>query len=200
MPSTATADLSPKAAEIVASARAYLAAGGYNSFSYANLSDDVHIAKASIHHHFPTKADLVCVVVQMYRQEVRDGLSELSKQVADARAQLRAYADYWIGCIRDNTSSFCVCVMLASELPVIPANIADEVKGFFRDLSSWLASVLSKGVANGSFVLETSSEREAESLMAAVHGAMLSARAYGGDADVFDMIVQSSLKRLERTS
>jgi TetR/AcrR family transcriptional repressor of nem operon len=88
--------------------------------------------------------------------------------------------------------------MLASELPVLPAAVAQGVKAFFRELSSWLASVLAKGVANGSFVLESTPEREAESLMAAVHGAMLSARAYGGDAAVFDMVVQSSLKRLDR--
>lgn len=193
-----TSELSPKAAEIVASARAHLAAGGYNSFSYADLSSEVGIAKASIHHHFATKADLVRVVVQLYRQEARNGLQALSSQVPEPVAQLRAYADYWIACIRDGTSSFCVCAMLAAELPVIPAEVAVEVKGFFQDLSAWLAQVLTQGAADGSFALQAAPEKEAESLMAAVHGAMLSARAYGGDADVFNQIVQSAFKRLER--
>lgn len=192
-------DLSPKAAEIVASARAHLAKGGYNGFSYADLSTDVGIAKASIHHHFATKADLVRLVVQLYRDEARNGLTQLASHIPEPRAQLRAYADYWIACIRDGTSSFCICAMLAAELPALPADVAAEVKGFFRDLSAWLASVLAQGAASGAFASQASPEQEAEAFMATVHGAMLSARAYGGDATVFDMIIQSLLKRLEQT-
>ena len=87
-------DLSPKAAEIATHARALLAAGGYNGFSYADIADRVHISKASIHHHFPSKARLVEVVVAQYRAEARDGLAALS-QLPDPRAALTALVDFW---------------------------------------------------------------------------------------------------------
>jgi AcrR family transcriptional regulator len=35
------------------------AAGGYSGFSYADIAEVVGIRKASIHHHFPSKVDLV---------------------------------------------------------------------------------------------------------------------------------------------
>ena len=70
-------ELSPKAAEIAAHTRRLLASGGYNSFSYADLSDRVRISKASIHHHFPSKAVLVETVVAQYREEARQGLAQL---------------------------------------------------------------------------------------------------------------------------
>src|SRR5688572_646911 len=95
-----TAELSPKAAEIVAHTRALLVAGGYNSFSYADLAQRVNIAKASIHHHFPSKAVLVRKVVAMYRLEAQAGLTSLEQQFDDPLSELNAYADYWAGCIR----------------------------------------------------------------------------------------------------
>ena len=48
-----TVELSPRATELAEHARQLLAAGGYNGFSYADLSEKVGIGKASIHHHFP---------------------------------------------------------------------------------------------------------------------------------------------------
>lgn len=187
--------LSPRAAEIVACARALLAGGGYNSFSYADISETVRISKASIHHHFPSKAELVRTVLALYREEARLGMAALERQLPDPVAQLHAYTGYWAACIRDNSSPFCICAMLAAELPVIPDEVADEVRGHFSDLAAWLASVLARGASQGVLFLQTSPETEAMAFMATVHGAMLSARAYG-DPEVFATVVQPLMRRL----
>ncbi len=63
-----TVELSPRATEIAEHARQLLAAGGYNGFSYADLSERVRVGKASIHHHFPSKVDLVLTVVMRGRR------------------------------------------------------------------------------------------------------------------------------------
>ena len=188
-------ELSPRAQEITACARSLLVRGGYNSFSYADISASVHISKATIHHHFSSKAELVRTVVRRYREEARTGLEAMSQQVADPLAQLEAYTGYWATCMRDDTSSFCICAMLAAELPTIPREVEDEVRGHFLDLTAWLASVFAKGATQGVISLRTSPESEAMVFMATVHGAMLSARAYG-DPDVFAAIVQPLLRRL----
>jgi TetR/AcrR family transcriptional regulator, transcriptional repressor for nem operon len=193
------AELSPKAAEIAAQARSMLAAGGYNSFSYADISERVHISKASIHHHFPSKAELVRFVVAQYREEARDGLTAVDPQLADPLAALNAYADYWATCIRDGTDSFCICAMLAAELLTIPGEVAAEVRGHFEDLTAWLASVLKKGKAKGQFHLRDHPATEAKAFMATVHGAMLAARALG-DPRVFSAIVQPTINKLASTS
>lgn len=190
------AELSPKATEIVTHARSLLEAGGYNSFSYADISDRVHIRKASIHHHFPSKAELVRVVVARYREEAREGLAELDRQLADPLAELKAYVDYWSTCFRDSTTSFCVCAVLAVELPTIPAEIAEEVRGHFQDLTAWLTSVLKKGTAKGQFRLQDSPAVEAQAFMAAVYGAMLTARVSSDPHATFQALAQLPIDRL----
>ena len=188
-------DLSVKAREIVACTRALLAVGGYHSFSYADISEAVQISKPSIHHHFPSKAELVQTVVAVYRQEARAGIANLERHMAGPLEQLQAYTNFWATCIRARDTSFCVCAMLAAELPTLPSEVAQEVRGHFVDLSEWLASVLSRGAAEGIFVLQSSPRSEALALLARVHGAMLSARAHD-DPDLFAEIVNPVLRRL----
>ncbi len=186
---------STKADDILRCARTLIVRGGYNSFSYADISGVVGIRNASIHHHFPSKADLVRRLVAQYRQEAEAGLTELERNVADPLEQLRAYVGYWEGCIADASHPFCVCAMLAGEIPVLPEAVAVEVRAHFRGLSAWLASVLERGVAEARLTLTGSAGDNAEIFMATVHGAMLSARAYG-DPGMFGAITRPLLQRL----
>ncbi|MCI1032118.1 MULTISPECIES: TetR/AcrR family transcriptional regulator [Raoultella] len=184
-----TTERSPKANEIISYTRQLLTSGGYQSFSFADISAKVNIRKASIHHHFPSKAELVKVVVTEYREEARAGMQAMSQQMNDPLAELQAYVDYWTTCIREGSSPFCICAMLAVELPTLPAEVAREVSGHFADLTEWLATLLRRGESEKRLRLPVSPADEASLLMATVHGAMLSARAFN-DADIFRRIVQ----------
>jgi len=168
---------------------------GYHGFSYADIAEVVNVKKPSIHFHFATKAELVRQLLLRYREEVRSGLGRLSTALPDPLAQLRAYAGYWEECIRDDSSPFCLCALLAAELLSLPAEVAAEVKGHFRDLSAWLADTLEEGAREGKLVLPRGAAAEAEAFMASVHGAMLSARVYG-EADVFAGVVGDAIGRL----
>ncbi|SSW70027.1 TetR/AcrR family transcriptional regulator [Achromobacter agilis] len=188
-------ELSPRAIEIVEQTRQLLAAGGYHGFSYADVSERVHIGKPSIHHHFPTKADLVLTVVAQHRQQAREGLAALDQHVQDPQGRLTAYADYWAKCIREGTMPMCICAMLAAELPMIPPAIADEVRAYFGELTAWIASVLESGAAKGQFHLRDSVQVEAQAFMSTIHGAMLTARALG-DPNVFASISRAAIGQL----
>ncbi|WP_454720763.1 MULTISPECIES: TetR/AcrR family transcriptional regulator [Cupriavidus] len=193
------AELSPRATEIADHTRQLLAAGGYAGFSYADLSKLVHIGKPSIHHHFPSKADLVMTVVMRHREQAREGLAALDRHFQDPLARLMAYTDYWAECIRDGTASMCICAMLAAELPVIPQEIADQVRGYFDDLTTWIAGVLESGVATSRVKLCDSAWVEAQTFMSTIHGAMLTARALGS-ADTFQAIARVAIGRLRASS
>lgn len=184
-----------KADEILRCARALIIKGGYNSFSYADISAVVGIRNASIHHHFPSKSDLVQKLVAQYRQEAEAGIAELERNISDPLEQLRAYIGYWEGCIAEATHPFCVCALLASEIPVLPEAVALEVRAHFRSLSDWLTAVLERGVAQGRLMLSGTARTNAEIFMATVHGAMLSARAHG-DATTFSAITRPMLERM----
>ncbi|MFB2567339.1 TetR/AcrR family transcriptional regulator [Rhizobium sp. IMFF44] len=177
-------------------AQSLIVAGGYNGFSYADISATIGIRKASIHHHFPTKAELVSVLVDRYRQQAEAGLKSLREGVSSPAEQLRAYVSYWHSCIRDASLPFCVCAMLASEMQMLPEEVASQVRGHFHSLAGWLRSVLQDGTENGLFQLDRRPEEEAQMLMASIHGAMLSARAFG-DPELFIAIVAPQIARLQ---
>ena len=181
--------------DILASARSLIMAGGYNGFSYADIAAVVGIRKASIHHHFPSKVDLVRSLLQQYREEARAGFAALERTAVDPRDQLSRYVAYWEKCLADASAPFCVCALLATELPVLPAEVVAEIRMHFATLSAWLESAFERGARLGIIVSPNTPRAEAEAFMAFVHGAMLSARVTG-DPKLFAVITTAALQRL----
>jgi TetR/AcrR family transcriptional repressor of nem operon len=181
--------------DILACARSLILTGGYNGFSYADIADVVGIRKASIHHHFPSKVDLVQTIAARHREAAEAGIKNLEQAIPGPLDQLRAYIRHWEACIADASAPFCVCALLASELPILPDEVAVEIRAYFRFLSGWLTSVLERGVQQGVIALAYAPRVEAEAFMATVHGAMLSARAYG-DTSIFGTIMAPQLERM----
>ena len=185
------------AERIVSEARNLIMTRGYNGFSYADIAEAVGIRKASIHHHFPAKSDLAKAVIEQTRAVIHAQTEILAAAEPDAGEQLRGYAGYWERCIADNSAPFCVAGMLAAELPSLPDDLAASVRAHFADLTGWLTRLLELGVRQGSVTLARSAREEADAFMAAVYGAMLSARAFG-DPGRFGSVVETLLSRVVR--
>ena len=183
------------AERILKSAEALMIERGYSAFSYADIAEAVEIKKPSIHHHFPTKAALAAAVLQAHREQTIEGTRQLDRQIEDPWKRLHAYLQYWEGCIRGRTVSFCVAALMGAELPSLPEEVQAEVRLHFEALRDWLERTLKAGVKAGVIKLRDSAATEAQTLMAVVHGAMLSARATG-DCDVFKLVTTAALKRL----
>jgi TetR/AcrR family transcriptional repressor of nem operon len=180
---------------ILASAQKLVVSGGYNGFSYADISKIVGIRKASIHHHFPTKVDLILALVRRYRQDAEAAFDMLERNVTDPIDQLQAFIGYWAECIEDGSRPFCVCALLASELPLLPSDVAVEVKAYFQLLSGWLTRTFERASKAGLLHLRHTPGDEADLFMAVIHGAMLSARAYA-DAGKFSVIASAALDHI----
>src|SRR5580658_3386721 len=108
---------------ILKTANTLMANLGYSAFSYADISEAVKITKASIHYHFPTKADLVVAVFKAHQERLIAGTEALDQQIASPVARLKAYIQHWEGCIRDKTEPFCIAALLAAELPTLPKEV-----------------------------------------------------------------------------
>lgn len=169
---------------------------GYNGFSYADLAERFGIRKASIHHHFPSKADLVVAVVERGRAGIQAQIALLDDDAATAMDRLLAYTGYWERCILDQTSPFCLAGVLAAELPALPEEIGTVVRGHFDDLRRWVEGVLTRGAAEGSMTLEERPAVEAEIFVAGVYGAMLAARAFD-DPTRFSVVVEAAIRRIK---
>uniref|UniRef100_UPI0019629D16 TetR/AcrR family transcriptional regulator n=1 Tax=Burkholderia sp. LMG 13014 TaxID=2709306 RepID=UPI0019629D16 len=167
------------AGRILEAGRQLIMRRGYSGFSYADIADAIDIRKASIHHHFPTKADLAVAVLQQSQAKFDADMALLDASGADALVQMRAYIGYWERCIADDSAPFCVAGMLGAELPALPDDVARAVKAHFDDLAAWLARVLEAGVKDGVVQPGVSVPTEAATFVSLVYGAMLAARAYG---------------------
>ncbi|WP_414650104.1 TetR/AcrR family transcriptional regulator [Devosia sp.] len=181
--------------DILACARSLIADAGYNGFSYADIADVVGIRKASIHHHFPSKVDLVRTLVERYREDARAGFDALERTASDPRQQLLNYVAYWERCLAEASTPFCICALLASELPALPPEVAAEIRLHFEALSKWLSQAFARGEIQGIFRLRSTPDNEAEAFMAAVHGGMLSARVHE-NPKLFTAVAASALAHL----
>src|SRR4051794_14174270 len=73
---------------------------GFNAFSYADVSAEVRITKASLHHHFPTKAALGQALITRYKASFLAALEGIDECVGQPPAKLRAYAEIYLSVLR----------------------------------------------------------------------------------------------------
>ncbi len=183
------------AERILDAANSLLIDRGYSAFSYADIAEAVKIRKASIHHHFPTKAGLVAAVLRRHRGRILEGMQALDEQIENPLVRIKKYFQYWEGCIEGQTLSFCIGALLGAEMPSLPEEVQAEVGLHFSMLTEWFERTLKAGTKARAIQLQGTVATEAQMLIAVLHGAMLSARATH-NPDVFRALSQSALSRI----
>jgi TetR/AcrR family transcriptional regulator, transcriptional repressor for nem operon len=183
------------AERILDAANALLIDRGYSAFSYADVAEAVKIRKASIHHHFPTKAGLVVAVLRRHRARISEGMKALDDQIEGPLGRIRNYFKYWEGCIEGRTLSFCIGALLGAEMPSLPEEVQAEVRLHFSMLTEWFERTLKAGTKARTIHLQGTIATEAQMLIAVLHGAMLSARATN-NCDIFRSLSQAALNRI----
>ena len=168
---------------------------GFNGFSYADISAQLHITKASVHHHFPTKAELGKRLIQRYHLNFRAALSQIDAEGGDATVKLRRYLRLYVDVLRDK-ERMCLCGMLAAEIATLARPLRDALKSFFEMNEEWIAKVLSDGQKERTLHLRGHPRDEARSLLSAFEGAMLVARCFG-DVARFRAAAEGFVARLE---
>ena len=183
------------ATRIMDVAHKLLSERGFSAFSYADIAEAVQIRKASIHHHFPTKAALVVAVLERHRNRMIEATETLDRRIPSPLDRLKNYVGHWEACIRTKSEPVCIAALLGAELPSLPAEVQAEVGKHFEHLKGWIARTLEQGVKDRSIALQSAGDVEADELMAVVHGAMISARIYGTSA-VFQRITENAIRHL----
>lgn len=183
------------AERILQSANRLLMERGYSAFSYADIAEAVQIRKASIHHHFPTKAALVVAVLRAHRARIQEGMETLDKRFENPLLRVKNYFKYWEDCIQGQTVPFCIGALMGAEIPSLPEEVQAEVRLHFSTLTEWFERTLRAGSKAHAINLQGTVDEQAQSLIAVLHGAMLSARATG-NPDLFGIITQAALNRI----
>jgi TetR/AcrR family transcriptional repressor of nem operon len=150
---------------------------GYNGFSYADIAAQLGVTKASLHYHFPSKAELGCALIERYHSVFGAALHSIDGQAAEPCKKLRLYVGLYDSVLRNDR--MCLCGMLAAEYATLPRPMQDGLKSFFEANELWLRGVLKDGARSGRIQFKESPNERARVLLGALEGAMLVARSYG---------------------
>jgi TetR/AcrR family transcriptional repressor of nem operon len=174
---------------------------GLNAFSFQDLAQGVGIRTASVHHHFPTKADLGRALMERYRARFRADLESILARTRSAPRRLELFVDLFRRTLRQG-NRLCLCGMLATEYTTLPSAVQAEVRAFFDETEDWLARVLEDGRRTGVFQFDGSAASVAKTLLATLEGAMIAARTFEDEkrlACAADWLLTSLVKRGPRS-
>jgi len=166
---------------------------GFNGFSYADIAATLGVTKASLHYHFPSKADLGQRLIERYGKSFLAALASIDRGGGSAPDRLRRYVAIYIEVLCDDR--MCLCGMLAAEFATLPSPMRDEMMHFFDENERWLSGVLEHGAAHGELRFAERARDVARALMASLEGAMMLARSYG-DASRFELAANRALAQL----
>jgi TetR/AcrR family transcriptional regulator, transcriptional repressor for nem operon len=141
---------------------------GYSAFSYADLAARVQITKASVHYYFPTKEELIVVLVREYIERFVATLARIKEQHAGPGERLRAYANLFLDGFEKGMLP--LCGALSAERSALPESMRPTVQDFFQIHIDWLVGVLDDGLAAGALRPSVSSDQVALLLLSTLEG------------------------------
>jgi TetR/AcrR family transcriptional repressor of nem operon len=159
-------------------------ARGIDGFSYADLAEAVGIRKASIHYHFPTKADLSSALMERYRVEVERACASMETRHETGAGRLEALIRFYRAALNGG-KTLCLCVAFSASPESLSEDVISEIRAFRAMMAAWITAVFELGAKDGSIADVTDPVQEARAMLALLEGAHLGARACG-DAGVFD--------------
>lgn len=170
---------------------------GYNGFSFADMARDVGIRKASIHHHFATKADLALQLIDRYAVQFESALSEVEASNAAAADKLRGYQGIYRDALAGG-SQLCLCVALSANRESLADPVLTRLNQFHENSIEWLQRTFSAAAHDQSVSGLIDTNAEAYATLALMEGAQLMARA-AANTDPFDRATAGFLSRLSAT-
>ncbi len=167
---------------------------GYDAFSYADLAREVGIRKASIHHHFPVKADLAFGLIERYAARFFETLDKIDGTHTNAAEKLSAYVAEYRNALADGTQ-LCLCVAMSAGRESLAEPVLAELNRFHESSVTWLSSVFEKSLDDQSVSGVSDPAAEARATLALMEGAQLVARA-AKNLSLFDAATAAFSARL----
>ncbi|MEM6621012.1 MAG: TetR/AcrR family transcriptional regulator [Pseudomonadota bacterium] len=150
--------------------------GGFHAVSFRDLATDLGIKSASVHYHFPKKADLGVAVVERYAERFFD---DLDARVDAGEAKILAFIAAYRAALTEKNLP-CLCGIMGSEVNGLPEPVQIAVTVFLQRNVDWLESAFSEAGID-------EPRSQALHAAAALQGAMLMAANLGG-ARAFDAV------------
>jgi len=158
---------------------------GFDSFSYKDLSDQLGIRRASIHHHFPTKEDLGIALIDNMIAWITHRFDEMDRDGLSAWERL----DQVLAIMRTGCEHGCMCPI--NSLQASTAVLSDRMNARLEVLEEAevkaFVTILNKGVEEGSMSFQGEPRHMAMVTASIIKGASLYGRRYG--QETFDSLI-----------
>ena len=155
--------------------------GGYDNFSFRELADEVGIKSASVHYHFPTKADLGAELAHQYTDNFLTALGDPLAIQSEGKNPIDIYTQFFRNALLTD-NKMCLCGLLGAQGESLPEKVRNEVKRFFNKNIAWLREA---HAANG----ESNPEQAAITTVSLLEGAMMISKALD-DSSHFELATQ----------
>ncbi|MBA5872186.1 MAG: TetR family transcriptional regulator [Nitrospira sp. CR2.1] len=154
---------------------------GVNAMSYQHISEAVGIRKASIHHHFPTKEQLLDELIARYSRHFLGLVDDIMNSRVGPATKLRRYAALFEATLSEGQGDkACLCGMLSAEVEALGSRAVAGLRRFSRENERRVAQVLEEGRRRGELIFEGHARVLATLVFQLLEGSMLMARADGG--------------------
>lgn len=159
-----------RAEQILDIAEREMRKGGFDAVSFRDIASAIGIKSASVHYHFPTKADLSKSVTRRYADRFIEALESPSDPSETAKDRLQRLAAAYLGAYKSESST-CLCTVLASVVSHLPEETSAQIRAFYRRLGDWIDMALSDhetsltpsliiGALQGAMILAIATEDE----------------------------------------
>lgn len=145
---------------------------GFHAFSYQDIAEALGIKKASIHYHFPSKADLGAALSERHAARTRDYLDAVTAAGRPVADQLDAFFKPFVH-IASSANCMCAGGMVAAEFPTLDLAMQRPMQSFFKSLHTWLVRLLERGRAENVFTFAGSPAVRADTVIASLEGMIL---------------------------
>ena len=161
--------------KIIRSAERQARSGGYNGFSFREIAKEIGIKSASIHYHFPTKADLATELTKRYTERFERKLKNIARENSTLHSKLLAYANEFYEAAKTE-NKMCLCGLFTAEIDILPDTVTDKLQEFFKINEQWLVTQLleHKAPMRG----DQTPQKVALQLIANMEGAILLAKGF----------------------
>lgn len=179
--------------QILDAAQELIQRWGANGMSYQHISEAVGIRKASIHHHFPTKENLIESLIDRYSAYFLKLVDGIIASDSTPTEKLQQYISIFEATLRSGSrDKACPMGMLGAELASLGASSTEKVRLFYEMNEERLIRILEEGRKTKEFRFQGDLEATADLIFSLLEGALLIARAQGG-VKHFKMISQQLL-------
>jgi TetR/AcrR family transcriptional repressor of nem operon len=168
---------------------------GVNAMSYKHLSEAVGIRKASVHHHFPKKDDLVDALLHRCQGSYGLQYEEIIAGALPAQEKLRALAGVFEEGLLNNR--LCVIGSISTDKNTLQERNCKILENNIKTTVDLFAKVFSQGREEGTLTYEGNEKEAAYAFLSYCIGAQIVARAQGG-VDHFEKATELLIRGLQQ--